>query len=124
MGGVSGWRADRGTQSRSADETEQRRMIGEFDLLLEETQRNFRHDFRTNATRLVRESGEPVSYVAQALGIPVATLDDWVEQDRQEPGDQALQPSTADLPEELSQLRRENARLRSENARLRLKLGP
>ena len=76
----------------------------------------YTREFKLEAVRQVR-SGQPIAVVAKVLGIPKASLGNWVrlsakgELDGAGGGDKSIQVS----PEQM-----EIARLRAENARLRM----
>ena len=77
-----------------------------------ETRRKFDPEFREGAVRIVRDTGKPISQVAQDLGINAGTLGNWVAKDRAErEGTQGL--STDDVAD-LKRLRAEVAELRME----------
>jgi transposase len=67
-------------------------------------------EFKAEAIRLVRTSGQPVAAIARELGVSKASLLNWVEQTRPE----SREPLTTDERTELQQLRREVRRLREE----------
>ena len=78
-----------------------------------ETRRNFDHDFREGAVRLVRETGKPIAEVARDLGINAGTLGNWVNADKRRRGD-GSGALDEDERAELARLRRENAELAME----------
>ena len=51
--------------------------------------RQFDHDFRQGAVRLVFETGKPIARVARELGVNEGTLGNWVARARRERGDDA-----------------------------------
>ena len=67
-------------------------------------------EFKAEAVRHVSQTDEPLSKVAQDLGVNVGTLKAWVGAARPEPRD----PLTEDERTELQRLRRENRELRTE----------
>jgi transposase len=73
--------------------------------------RNFDHDFRQGAVRLVFETGKPIAQVARVLGVNEGTLGNWVARARRDRGDGAGALGE-DERAELGRLRKENAELR------------
>lgn len=81
-------------------------------------QKRYSHEFKLEAVRLVESSDRPMKQLAEELGVPVSTLEDWVRQfgtpasvvEAPVP-DGPLTPADRD---ELKQLRKENERLRME----------
>lgn len=69
-------------------------------------------EFRTEAVRLVRQSGSTVAQVARELGINAETLRTWVRADEVETGDRA--GLTKAERAELTELRRRVKRLEQE----------
>ncbi len=69
-------------------------------------------EFRTEAVRLVRSSGQPKAELARELGIASETLREWVKQAEVDAGER--EGLTSDEREELQRLRRENRILREE----------
>lgn len=69
-------------------------------------------DFRTEAVRLVKDSGKPVSQIAKDLGVSYETLRQWVRQAEVDGGER--EGLTTDERQELLRLRRENWVLREE----------
>lgn len=69
-------------------------------------------EFRTEAVRLVRESGKTVSAVARDLGVSIESLRQWVKQHAIDAGER--EGLTTAEREELVRLRRENRVLREE----------
>ena len=67
-------------------------------------------EFKAEAIRLVRTSGQPVTHVARELGVSKASLLHWLEETRPP----AAEPLTTDERTELQQLRRDVRRLREE----------
>jgi len=74
-------------------------------------------EFRAEAIRLVKTSGETIARIAKDLGVSDQTLRNWVRQADVDAG-KAPGLSTEERSE-LSQLRRENRRLREEREILR-----
>ncbi len=73
--------------------------------------------FRSEAIRLVKTSGESIRQISKDLGISDQTLRNWVRQADVDAG-KASGVSTEER-QELSQLRRENRKLREEREILR-----
>ncbi|MCB1113070.1 MAG: transposase, partial [Chlamydiia bacterium] len=73
-------------------------------------QRKYDQEFKVNAVKLYRESGKSVGKIAQDLGIPLTTLNQWVKQFK-EHGEASFVGSGALKPcnEELFRLRKELA---------------
>jgi transposase len=76
-------------------------------------------EFRREAVRLVRASGEeyPIPRIAQELGVSDGTLRNWVNQDEIDSGER--EGLTTEEKEELRKLRREVKTLRQEKEILR-----
>jgi transposase len=77
--------------------------------------RKYDKEFKTNAIKLLLESGRTMSKVGKELGIPTATLAGWLYAYKESgeeafPGKGHLKPADA----ELSQLRKELAVVREE----------
>ncbi len=70
-------------------------------------------DFRTEAVRLVREGKQPISRVAQDLGVSTESLRHWVKQDALDSG-RRKDGLTSEERKELVRLRRENRDLRED----------
>jgi transposase len=69
-------------------------------------------EFRAEAIRLVKASGEPIRQVAKDLGISDQTLRNWVNQADVDAGKR--EGLTTEERAELRQLRKENRKLREE----------
>ena len=69
-------------------------------------------EFRTEAVRLIKESGKSISEVARELGVSHETLRKWVRQAEVDGGER--EDLTTDERQELQRLRRENWVLREE----------
>ncbi len=74
-------------------------------------------EFRAEAIRLAKTSGEPISRIAKDLGISDQTLRNWVKQDDVDAGKKS--GLTSDERAEMRELRKENRRLREEREILR-----
>ena len=74
-------------------------------------------EFRAEAIRLAKTSGEPISRIAKDLGISDQTLRNWVNQDDVDAGKKS--GLTSDERAEMRELRKENRRLREEREILR-----
>ena len=77
-----------------------------------ETRRSYDSHVKDRAVQVVRETGRSTAKVAEELGVPKATLTNWVREDRQRRGERA-DPATVDM-ERVRQLEKENAELRME----------
>lgn len=69
-------------------------------------------EFREEAVRLARSSEEPLSRIADGLGVSAETLRKWVRQTEIDHGER--EGLTTEEREELGRLRRENRLLREE----------
>ena len=74
-------------------------------------------EFRAEAVRLAKTSGEPIARIAKDLGINAQTLRNWVAQDDVDGGRKA--GLTTDERTRLRELERENRKLREEREILR-----
>jgi transposase len=77
-----------------------------------QARRSYDSHFKEGAVRVVRETGKSIEKVAQDLGIPKATLTNWVREDRRRRGERA-DPATVDM-EKVRQMEKEIAELRME----------
>jgi len=77
-----------------------------------QARRSYDTHFKQGAVRVVRETGKSIDKVAQDLGIPKATLSNWVREDRRRRGERA-DPATVDM-EKVRQMEKEIAELRME----------
>ena len=78
------------------------------------TRRQYTEDFKAEAVRLVRESGQPVAQVARNLGIADHLLYRWRAEQQQAESQGHTRQSIRAEQEELARLRRENAVLQQE----------
>lgn len=69
-------------------------------------------EFRAEAVRLVRESGKPLTQIAEDLGVAPQSLRNWLLQSEIDAGDR--EGLTTDEQAELRRLRRENRQLKEE----------
>ena len=65
-------------------------------------QRKYDREFKINAVKLCRESGKPLTEIAQNLGIPKSTLTTWIGQFKENgegsfPGSGKLKPCNEEL---------------------------
>lgn len=74
-------------------------------------------EFRAEAVRLVKTSGEPISRTAKDLGISDQTLRNWVNQDDVDAGRKS--GLTSDERARMRELEKENRKLREEREILR-----
>jgi transposase len=77
-----------------------------------ETRRVYDSHFKEGAVRVVRETGKSIAKVAEDLGVPKATLTNWVRADRQKRGER-VDPATVDI-EKVRQMEKEIAELHME----------
>ena len=82
------------------------------------TRRRFTGEFKTEAVRLLAESGRPLQAVAEELGIHPNQLRGWRNEHLAAGSAEALARQKAEAAE-LARLRRENKRLEQENEILR-----
>ena len=73
--------------------------------------------FKAEAIRLVKTSGDPLSQIAKDLGVSDQTLRNWVKQDDVDAGRKS--GLTSDERARLRELERENRKLREEREILR-----
>lgn len=78
------------------------------------TRRQYTEDFKAEAVRLVRESGQPVAQVARNLGIADHLLYRWRAEQQQAESQGHTRQSIRAEQGELARLRRENAVLKQE----------
>ena len=74
-------------------------------------------EFRAEAVRLAKTSGETIAGIARDLGISDQTLRNWVAQDDSSAGKRSA--LTSDERSEMRELRKENRKLREEREILR-----
>ena len=82
------------------------------------TRRRFTTEFKTEAVRLLEESGRPLQAVAEELGVHANQLRGWRNERLAAGSAEALARQKAEAAE-LARLRRENRRLEQENEILR-----
>jgi transposase len=82
------------------------------------TRRRFTAEFKTEAVRLLEESGRPLQAVAGELGVHANQLRGWRNERLAAGSAEALARQKAEAAE-LARLRRENRRLEQENEILR-----
>ena len=78
------------------------------------TRRRFTGEFKTEAVRLLEESGRPLQAVAEELGVHANQLRGWRNEHLATGSAEALARQKAEAAE-LARLRRENKRLEREN---------
>ena len=78
------------------------------------TRRRFTEEFKSEAVRVVRDSGKSVGAIARELDLTETALRRWVAQAEVDAGGSSSGALTTSEREELAQLRRENKRLRLE----------
>ena len=76
--------------------------------------RKFTEEFKSEAVRIVRDSGKSVCSIARELDLTETALRRWVQQAEVDAGGGSSGALTTSEREELAQLRRENKRLRLE----------
>ena len=74
--------------------------------------RSYDSHFKEGAVRVVRETGKSIAKVADDLGVPKATLTNWVREDRRRRGER-LDPVNVDM-DRVRQMEKEIAELRME----------
>jgi transposase len=82
------------------------------------TRRRFTSEFKTEAVRLLEESGRPLPASAEELGVHANQLRTWRNEHLAAGSAEALARQKAEAAE-LARLRRENKRLEQENEILR-----
>jgi transposase len=82
------------------------------------TRRRFTTEFKTEAVRLLEESGRPLQAVAEELGVHPNQLRTWRNEHLAAGSAEALARQKAEAAE-LARLRRENKRFEQENEILR-----
>jgi transposase len=82
------------------------------------TRRRFTSEFKTEAVRLLEESGRPLQAIAEELGVPANQIRTWRNEHLAAGSAEALARQKAEAAE-LARLRRENKRLEQENEILR-----
>ncbi len=82
------------------------------------TRRRFTSEFKTEAVRLLEESGRPLQAIAEELGVHANQLRTWRNEHLAAGSAEALARQKAEAAE-LARLRRENKRLEQENEILR-----
>ena len=82
------------------------------------TRRRFTADFKTEAVRLLEESGRPLQAVAEELGVHANQLRDWRNERLAAGSAEALARQKGEAAE-LARLRREVRRLEQDNEILR-----
>ena len=82
------------------------------------TRRRFTPEFKTEAVKLLEESGRPLQAVAEELGVRANQLRGWRIEQLAAGSAEALARQKAEAAE-LARLRRENKRLEQENEILR-----
>ena len=82
------------------------------------TRRRFTGEFKTEAVRLLEESGRPLQAIAEELGVHANQLRGWRIEHPAAGSAEALARQKAEAAE-LARLRRENKRLEQENEILR-----
>ena len=83
------------------------------------TRRRYTDAFKTEAVRLVSESGRPVAQIARELGILDNVLYRWVSRQRHAHAQGTTPTTLREEREELAKLKRENVLLRQERDFLR-----
>ncbi|MBM0106485.1 transposase [Steroidobacter sp. S1-65] len=78
------------------------------------TTRQYSDEYKSEAVRLVRESGKPLSQIARELGINDNMLHRWSREERDAQVAGKTRGEVKDDQEELARLRRELARVTAE----------
>lgn len=79
-----------------------------------QTRRQYSHEYKSEAVRLVRESGKPLSQVARELGINENMLHRWSREERDAQAAGRTRGEVKADQEELARLRRELVRVTAE----------
>ena len=80
----------------------------------EPKRRKYTEEFKTEAVRLVRESGKAIAQVARELGFSANLLYRWAGEERQARAQGTTRKAVLASAEELTRLRRENETLKKE----------
>jgi transposase len=83
-------------------------------IMPERKRRQFTDAFKSEAVRLTRESGRPVTQVARDLGISDNVLYRWITEQRQVEAQGRTRQAVRAGQDELTRLKRENETLRKE----------
>jgi transposase len=83
-------------------------------IMPERKRRQFTDAFKSEAVRLTRESGRPVTQVARDLGISDHVLYRWITEQRQVEAQGRTRQAVRAGQDELTRLKRENETLRKE----------
>lgn len=81
--------------------------------------RSFTPQQKSEAVKIVQESGKPVAMVARELGLSASSLRLWVKQAEIDAGNGPVGAPTSEEKAEVARLRREVKRLSQENAFLK-----
>ena len=81
----------------------------------QKTRRRYTPEYRTEAARLVIDTGRPIAHVARELGVGEQLLGRWVRAERARLDNEPTGALDADERAELTRLRRENHELRKDN---------
>ena len=79
-----------------------------------QTRKQYSNEYKSEAVRLVRESGKPLSQVARELGINDNMLHRWAREERDAQAAGKTRGDVKNDQEELARLRRELARVTAE----------
>ena len=82
--------------------------------MTETKRRKYTDEFKSEAVKLVHESGRPVAQVARDLGISDNVLYRWMGEERQAQSRGSTRAAVRVEAEELTRLRRENDTLKKE----------